>query len=199
MSRRRVLVSLGAAAVAAVVATAALVTINDGEPKPASRALEHLGMVSGTVWVANQDGARLTAIDSGQNNIASTLTGIKGPHNVQVSPDVRMMWAVSGSDSLAAMVDSKTLGLHGTVPTGGMPAHVVLSPDGRTGCATNGANNTVSAIDTKTMKPVATIPVGSGPYGLRPSADGAPPARATVRVARLPRGALVEISAMTVR
>ena len=72
MSRRRVLVSLGAAAVAGVVATAALVTINDGEPRPASRALEHIVMVSATVWVANQDGASLTAIDSGQNKVATT-------------------------------------------------------------------------------------------------------------------------------
>lgn len=166
MSRRRVLVSLGAAA---VVATAALVAINDGEPRPASRALEHLGMVSGTVWVANQNGTNLTAIDSGQNNIATTLTGIRGPHNVQVSPNGRTMWAVSGSDSLDAMVDSKTLGLHGTLPTGGMPAHVVLSPDGRTACATSGADNAVSAISTKTVKPVAAIPVGSGSYGLRPA------------------------------
>lgn len=154
---------------------------------------------------------------------------MSSPHNVQVSPNGRTMWAVSGSDSLAAMVDTKTLGLHGTVPTGGMPAHLVLSPDGRTAYTTNGADNSVSAIDTKTMKPVATIPVGSGPHGLRPRPDGkwvyvanihvqnlddfaalnkayavffdspAPPARATVRVARLPRGALVEISAMTVR
>ena len=57
-------------------------------------------MVSATVWVANDDGASLTAIDAGQNKVATTLTGIKGPHNVQVSPNGRTMWAVSGSDSL---------------------------------------------------------------------------------------------------
>ena len=172
MSRRRVLVSLGAAAVAVVVATAALVTINDGEPRPASRALEHIGIVSGTVWVANEDGASLTAIDAGQNKVVTTLAGIESPHNVQVSPDGRSMWAVSGSASLAVMVDTKTLGLHGAVPTGSMPAHVVVSPDGKTIYTTNGADNTVSAIDATTMKSVAAIPVGSGPHGLRPSPDG---------------------------
>jgi len=172
MSRRGVLVFLGASAVAAIVATAALVTTSDDEPEPATRAQQHLGMVRGTVWVANEDGASLTAIDAGQNKVVTTVTGIKGPHNVQVAPDGRALWAVSGSASLAVMVDSKTLGLHGTVPTGGMPAHVVVSPNGKTIYTTNGADNTVSVIDATTMKSVATIPVGSGPHGLRPSPDG---------------------------
>lgn len=172
MSRRRALSSLGAASVAAVVATTALVIFNDGEPMPAGQASEHNDMVSGTVWVANEDGASLTAIDASQNEVVTTLTGIEGPHNVQVSPDGRTLWAVSGHDSVAVMVDAKTLGLHGTAPTGNMPAHVVVTPDGKTAYTSNGADDTVSAIDTVTMKPVATIPVGSGPHGLRPSPDG---------------------------
>ena len=170
MSRRGVLISVRAAAVAAVIATAALVTIGNGEPK--AQALEHNGLVTGTVWVANEDGASLTAIDAGQNKVVTTLTGIESPHNVQVSPDGGTLWAVSGPESLAVMVDAKTLGLHGTAPTGSMPAHVVVTPDGKTTYTTNNADNTVSAIDTATGKTVATIPVGSGPHGLRPSPDG---------------------------
>ena len=59
MSRGRVLSSVGVADVAAVVATAALVITGDDEPKVAGQALEHIGMVTGTVWVANEDGASI--------------------------------------------------------------------------------------------------------------------------------------------
>ena len=172
MSGRGVLIFAGTAAVAAVIATAVFVTVGDGEPKPAVQALEHNGMVTGTVWVGNEDDASLTAIDAGQNKVVTSLTGIESPHNVQVSPDGRTLWAVSGTQSRAVMVDAKTLALHGTVPTGNMPAHIVVTPDGKTTYTTNNADNTVSAGDTTTMKPVATIPVGSGPHGLRPSPDG---------------------------
>ena len=160
------------AGVAAVVATAALVMTSDDEPKVAGQTLEHTGMVTGTVWVANEDGASLTAIDAGRNKVATTLTGIESPHNVQVSSDGRALWAVSGSGSLAVRVDAKTLGLRGTVHTGNEPAHVVVAPDGKTTYTTNGADNTVSVIDTATMRSVAIIAVGSGPHGLRPSPDG---------------------------
>ena len=172
MSRRGALISAATAGIVAVVATAAFVTTSDGGPKPAGQTLEHNGMVTGTVWVANEDGASLTAIDAGQNKVVTTLAGIEGPHNVQVSPDGRSLWAVSGHESLAVMIDAETLGLHGAVPTGNEPAHVVVTPDGQTTYTTNGADNTVSAIDTATMKLVATIPVGPGPHGLRPSPDG---------------------------
>ncbi len=135
-------------------------------------AASHDGMVAGTVWVANEDGASLSAIDAATNRVVTTVTGVDGPHNVQVSPDGRSVWAVSGHDSLAVMLDAGSLALHGAAPTGGAPAHVVVTPDGKTTYTTNGADGTVTAIDSATMKPVATIPVGPGPHGLRPSPDG---------------------------
>ncbi|WP_237700576.1 hypothetical protein [Janibacter sp. HTCC2649] len=129
----------------------------------------HLGMVAGTVWVANEDGASLSAIDTASNTVATTVEGVKGPHNVQVSPNGKSLWAVSGHDSLAVMFDASSLQLHGVAATGGAPAHVVLTPDGRTTYTTNGADSTVTAIDSVTMAPMAEIPVGAGPHGLRPS------------------------------
>lgn len=132
----------------------------------------HTGMVTGTVWVANEEGGTLTAIDAATNQVATTLDGIDGPHNVQIGPDGASLWAVSGHDSFAAMLDTTSLELHGAVPTGGSPAHVVVTPDGATAYTTNAADGTVTAIDTATMSPVATIPAGAGPHGLRPSPDG---------------------------
>jgi len=169
MSKRTFLVSAAAVLVTATVAMGVVVAAGrDSE----SAAVQHDGVVAGTVWVANEDGASLTAIDAARNEVVTTLTGIEGPHNLQVSPDGKSVWAVSGSDSLAVMVGAQSLALDGSVPTGKEPAHVVVTPDGRTVYTTNGADNTVSAIDIATMKAVASIRVGVFPHGLRPSPDG---------------------------
>jgi len=145
----------------ATAAPAARVTV---VPPAATRSpavtASHTGMVRGTVWVANEYGNSITAIDANTNNVITTLTGIEGPHNLQVAPDGKSVWAVSGHESLAVMIDAATYQLHGSIPTGKEPAHIVLTPDGKTAYATNGRDDTVTAIDVASMKAVATIPVG---------------------------------------
>lgn len=165
---RRLAIVLATVVVAGAGTTAAIALNRPDGTAPASVP----GPVSGTVWVANEDGASLSAIDAATNKVATTVTGIEGPHNVQVAPDGNSVWAVSGHDSMAVMLDAKSLQPHGFMATGPMPAHVVVSPDGRTTYTSNGGDNTVSVIDVATMQTVATIPVGAGPHGLRPSPDG---------------------------
>ena len=137
-----------------------------------STAAEHEGMVTGAVWVANEEDASLSVIDAATNRVVTTVRGVEGPHNVQVSPDSASVWAVSGHDSLAVALDARSLDLTRTVTTGGAPAHVVISPDGRTAYTSDGADGTVTVIDTASGDVEATIPVGAGPHGLRPSPDG---------------------------
>lgn len=173
----RVVIPVVAVAGAAVGVLVVSGGSGDREPMTGSSGVSggvssHLEMVAGTVWVANEDGASLSAIDTASNTVATTVKGVEGPHNVQVSPNGKSIWAVSGHDSLAVMFDASSLQLHGVAATGGAPAHVVLTPDGRTTYTTNGADNTVTAIDSATMASVAEIPVGAGPHGLRPSPDG---------------------------
>jgi predicted RNA polymerase sigma factor len=48
----------------------------------------------------------------------TTVAGVEGPHNVQVSPDGASVWTVSGHDGYAAMLSAESLDLHGVVPTG---------------------------------------------------------------------------------
>jgi YVTN family beta-propeller protein len=132
----------------------------------------HEGMVQGTVWVANEEGNSLTAVDAATQRVVTTLTGVAGPHNIQVAPDGRSVWAISGHDNQALAIDTATYQLLGAAPTGHHPAHIILSPDGRTAYVTNAEDNTVSAIDTASYQTKATIPVGTYPHGLRPSPDG---------------------------
>lgn len=167
--------ALLAATLTTAVVTAGAVAVTGGtgdDPVGPRSSGSHEGMVTGTVWVANEEGDSLTAIDAATNQVLTTVTGIAGPHNVQVSPDGASIWAVSGHESVAAMLDSARLTLHGAVPTGSAPAHVVVTPDGTTAYTTNGGDGSVTAIDTATMQRVATIPTGDGPHGLRPSPDG---------------------------
>jgi YVTN family beta-propeller protein len=128
--------------------------------------------VRGTIWVANEGGGSVTAIDAATNRVVTTLTGITGPHNVQVSPDGRSVWVTSHEGSYVAVLNSLTYGLRGHVSTGTGPAHVILTPDGRTAYVTNSMDGTVSAVDTKALKTTATIRVGAYPHGERPSPDG---------------------------
>jgi YVTN family beta-propeller protein len=132
----------------------------------------HEGMVQGTVWVANEEGNSLTAIDAATQRVVTTLTGVAGPHNLQVAPDGSSIWAVSGHDNQALAIDTTSYELIGTAPTGRHPAHIILSLDGRTAYVTNAEDNTVSAIDTATFQTTATIAVGAYPHGMRPSPDG---------------------------
>ena len=168
------LLTVGSLAVLTTIGALLLADGNDDEDGNGSAqtaVASHRGMVEGTIWVANESGS-LTAIDAATNQVVTTVAGIEGPHNVQVSPDGASVWTVSGHDGYAAMFAAESLDLHGVVPTGTAPAHVVVSPDGATAYTTNGADDTVSVIDVPSMKVIATINVGQGPHGLRPSPDG---------------------------
>jgi YVTN family beta-propeller protein len=128
--------------------------------------------IPGTVWVADEFGNSITVIDASTNEVITTLTGIEGPHNLQVSPDGESVWAVSGHDSTAVQIDVRTYTVLATIPTGAHPAHIILTPDGSTAYITNSEDNSVTAIDVASATAIATIPVGEYPHGLRPSPDG---------------------------
>lgn len=128
--------------------------------------------VQGTVWVADEFGNSITVIDASTNAVITTLTGIEGPHNLQVSPDGATVWAVSGHDSTAVQIDARTYSVLATIPTGEHPAHIILTPDENTAYVTNSEDNSVTAIDVASTTAIVTIPVGEYPHGLRPSPDG---------------------------
>ena len=96
-----------------------------------STAAEHEGMVTGAVWVANEEDASLSVIDAGTNRVVTTVHGVEGPHNVQVSPDSASVWAVSGHDSLAVALDARSLDLTRTVTTGVAPVRADHDVGGR--------------------------------------------------------------------
>ena len=147
------------------------------------------------VYVANEGADTVSVLDAASfKTLASVRVG-KTPHNVQVSPDGKVVWVTNngepdqaagsahkemakGEHSAMATVgavwaiDTSSDAVIAKVPVGMHPAHVVVSPDGRLAYVTNGGDDMVSVIDTSEQRVVATIPVGKFPHGLRISPDG---------------------------
>ena len=148
------------------------------------------------VYVADEDAGTVSVLDvASMKKIGSIAVG-QGPHNVQVSPDGKLVWvtnngepvktadskanqhmAKSGHQGMAAIgevwaIDTATDAVVAKIPVGAHPAHVVVSSDSRFAYITNGVANTVSVVDTAARIVIATIPVGASPHGIRISPDG---------------------------
>ena len=150
--------------------------------------------VRGTVWVANEAGNSLTAIDAATGRVINTVRGIEAPHNVQASDDGRSVWAVSGHDSTLVGIGAKSQRLAGSAATGEHPAHVVLDQASARAYVSNSGADSVTAFDLKTMRPLATIPVGSFPHGMRISPDGS-----TLMVANMKGGSVTLVDLRSLR
>lgn len=148
------------------------------------------------VYVANEGADTVSVLDAASLKTLSSVRVGKMPHNVQVSPDGKLVWVTNNGEPGQAVdasvhkgmaqgdhavmetggavwaIDSATNEVVAKVPVGMHPAHVVVSPDGRLAYVTNGGDNTVSVIDTTARSLVATISVGQFPHGLRFSPDG---------------------------
>ncbi|HNV60944.1 MAG TPA: cytochrome D1 domain-containing protein, partial [Rhodoferax sp.] len=148
------------------------------------------------VYVANEGADTVSVLDAASFKTLATVRVGKTPHNVQVSPDGKLVWVTNNGEPVQAAdvsahkgmahgshdamgkpgavwaIDTATNAVVAKVPVGTHPAHVVVSPDGRFAYIANGGDNTVSVIDTSARSLVATIPVGQLPHGLRIGPDG---------------------------
>lgn len=125
---------------------------------------------SGSVWVADEVGNSLTVIDAATNAVSMTMTGLKGPHNIQASADGATVYAVSSSRMLVA-IDPATYAVEAVASTGSDPSHVIDAPNGKV-YVTNAGEGTVSVYQAPGLKPVGRIDLGGMPHGLRPAMGG---------------------------
>lgn len=143
---------------------AALTGCSTTPPPPTSSPL------TGSVWVADEGGDSITVIDAATGAVATTLTGISAPHNVQVGRDGAVVYAVSGAGVVVA-IDPLTYRVTAAAPTGAAPAHVVEAPDGQV-YVTGAGDGTVSVYRADGLAPAGRIGLAGMPHGLRPAADG---------------------------
>jgi YVTN family beta-propeller protein len=133
------------------------------------------------------EGGSMTRIDPVQNIVMETIKADGSVHNVQLSPDGKILGATlvpkaeghgghgaghGSANGYALFYDTSNSQLIKKVEVGSHPAHIVFTSDQKLALVTNNENNTVTVIDTQTYKPTGTIPTGKGPHGFRISADG---------------------------
>jgi YVTN family beta-propeller protein len=138
----------------------------------------------GMVYVADEGSDTVSVLDGASFKKVAAIPVGRQPHNVQVSPDGKLVWVTNGGSASdhgghgnAAQgeiwaIDTATREVAARIPVGKHPAHVVLTPDGRFAYVTNGGEDTVSVVDTQARKAVGAIPVGAYPHGIRISPDG---------------------------
>jgi len=131
-------------------------------------------------YFTGNEGGSITKIDAVQNKVVGTIKLDGSVHNVQVSPDGKVLGATlvpkmadhnGEMKGFALFYDTATNKLISKVEVGNHPAHIVFTSDQKYILVTNNEDNNISVIDAKTYQLVQTIPTGKGPHGLRVSAD----------------------------
>jgi YVTN family beta-propeller protein len=135
-------------------------------------------------YFTGDEGGSITKIDAIQNKVVDTIKLKGSVHNVQVSPDGKVLGATlvskmaghSNGNSmemkgLALFYDTSTNQLITKVEVGNHPAHIVFTSDQKYVLVTNNEDNNISVIDAKTYQLVQTISTGKGPHGFRVAAD----------------------------
>ncbi|GAA3324949.1 hypothetical protein GCM10020331_054840 [Ectobacillus funiculus] len=116
-------------------------------------------------YTANEGGS-ISKIDATTNKVVETIQVEGAVHNVQVSPDGKVIAATvvpnmeSGDhdsmemNGLVSFYDTSSNKLLKTVEVGEHPAHVVFTQDGKYVLVTNNEGNDVSILDGKTYEAI---------------------------------------------
>ncbi len=133
-------------------------------------------------FVANEGGS-ISKIDVETNQVVATIKVDGAVHNVQVSPDGKILGATlvpemqHGNDQsmdmkgMALFYNTETDELIKKVEVGNHPAHIVFTENGKYALVTNNEDNNVSVIGMASYSVIQTIPTGKGPHGFRISKD----------------------------
>jgi YVTN family beta-propeller protein len=148
-----------------------------------------------SAYYTADEGGSITKIDDNTNQVLQTIKLEGAVHNVQVSPDGKIVGATVvpamstmegmegmsedehglGDDHVtngfAYFYDTKTGDLLKKVEVGAHPAHIVFTGDGKSILVTNNEGNNVTVMDAKSYQTTGVIPTGKGPHGFRVSAD----------------------------
>ena len=189
LSRRRLLAITAALglATAAWLPTAAA----HGEAETIRQSVSGLPeQVVGHIFTADEHGSSISMIDMSKGEAVTVPISI-APHNVDLTPDRRLLLAVGepsdgehghgdehahgdGAEGKLLVFDSRRIeeGPLAEIAVGDHPAHVVASRDSRFAFVSNAGDDTVSVVDLTARKVVASVGTGRYPHGLRLSPDG---------------------------
>ena len=157
-----------------------------GERRPPSAS------AAGFVYTADEHGNSISSVEVGTGDVRTIVTRI-APHNVQISRDGRLLFAVGPGAGMTTnpsemkmpnagemsrgrllIIDAATLAVESAadVEVGRHPAHVIVDAKGKLAYVTNSEDDDVLVIDVAKQKIVGKIDTGKFPHGLRLSPNG---------------------------
>ncbi|SFA49657.1 40-residue YVTN family beta-propeller repeat-containing protein [Parageobacillus thermantarcticus] len=154
-----------------------------GENKQSAAATKGQRKETKKYYFTANEGGSISKIDLETNKVVSTIKVEGSVHNVQVSPDGKILGATlvpgmqHGNDhsmemkGMALFYNTETDELIKKVEVGNHPAHIVFTENGKYALVTNNEDNNVSVIDMASYSVIQTIPTGKGPHGFRISKD----------------------------
>ncbi len=116
-------------------------------------------------------GTSVAVVDTNDNKVIGTITGLQGIHGVAVVPKLNKGFISDGRANHAVVFDLKTLAKTAEVPTGTNPDSICYEPKTNRIFTFNGRSDDSTAIDAATNAVVGTFPVGPKPEFC--AADGA--------------------------
>lgn len=110
-----------------------------------------------TVFVSNEDAAKMTAIDIESGELRAEVEVGGEPEGVKVRPDGRVVYVTCEETSEVYAIDTTSLTVVARIKVGARPRDIVFTPDSSTGFVTDENDGTISVIDTASHTVAATI------------------------------------------
>lgn len=121
------------------------------------------------------DGSNMVVIDLAARKVVGNVDfghGVR-PHCPMFGPKDGMLYVTTELDKSITIIDSHTLKIVGSIPTGQPESHMLaISPDGHRGYTANVGPGTVSVLDMDSRKTIAIIPVSGHVQRISVSVDG---------------------------
>jgi len=124
------------------------------------------------VFVTNNNGASVSVIDTGNQQVIATIpVGVK-PRGIAITPSGDAIYVGNVQDATVSVIDARTLTVIKTIPVGTKPWNVIFTNDGTLAFVSSSVSGTVSVIDTATQEVIKTLETGDGSFFSAINPDG---------------------------
>jgi YVTN family beta-propeller protein len=113
----------------------------------------------------------VAVLDTGTNQIVSTIPVPTGPHGIVITPDNRWVYVSSDGASTVSVIDTNTDAVTDSIEVGNMPHGLAITPDGSMVLVAGFGTSQVSAIDTATNQILWKVGVPN-PHNIAITQDG---------------------------
>ncbi|HEX6043411.1 MAG TPA: YncE family protein [Pyrinomonadaceae bacterium] len=128
----------------------------------------------GEDWLLTRDGERLfvtmplinqvAVVETRSWKVTNYIDGGTKPARITAQPDQQYVWVTN--DTGVTVIDTTTLKVAATIPTGAGQHDIVISNDNRFAFVSNRESGTVSVVDIRQLTKLKDVTVGAGPISL---------------------------------